>query len=226
MKEDSEAAAATGAAECISAFSGEVSRAAEMISEGACPSGASVGMSPAGELCAPIPFGSTEGESEEALTGAELASTGEERKEERNHESGAEADASCDGSAEGARPGIGVAIPEAFVFPGVNAGAVVIPGASARFVVWIAPPEPLPGWFVESTEDTLPVICGGAMGNGLTGMGSGIAGTVTRNAKERFNPAGSEFFVVPFAPDAFEGAVVVPVCGDTFEDTLGVGVGD
>jgi hypothetical protein len=99
-------------------------------------------------LCAPIPFGSKDGEPEEALEGAESVSA----SAERNQEPCAEADASGDGLAAGGSPGIVVAIVGTFVFPWANAGAVV-PGAGARFVVWIVLSEPLPAWFVESNED-------------------------------------------------------------------------
>ena len=203
----------------------------EMIFGGVSPSGASVGMFTTVGLCAPIPFGSRDAEPEETLERAELVSVRDETIQGFCAEAGtadAEADdeagPSGDGLAARGRPGIGAAILGAFVFPCANVGAVVVPGAALRYVNWIAPAELLPVWFVVSTDCGLADICGGALGNAFTGMGSGIGGSDTRNAKAGFDPAAGAFLVVPFAPGAFGGAVVVPVCGDKLEGTARAGV--
>ena len=164
------------------------------------------------KLCAPIPSGSTDGEAEETLEGAELVSAGDERAQG----SCADADAPGDGSEKVGRPGIGLAILGTFVFPDVNAG--VVPGAAVKLVVWIAPSRPLPVWFAESIEDRLAAVCGDGLGK-ASGIANRIGGRGTTNAKAGFDPAGGGFLVVPFAPGAFEGAVVVPVCRDELEAT-------
>jgi len=186
-------------------------------------------------LCAPLPFGSTDGEPEEAPEGAESVSTGDERNQGScaepeagagggaDVEAGAGADASGDWLTAGRRLGMGAAILDAFVFPGVNVGDVVIRGTGVRFVVWLVPSEPLSAWFVESTDDGLAAICGGALGNALTGMGSGIGGRGTRNAKGGFAPAGGVFFAGPFAPGIFAGVVVFPICTGSLEGNAGAG---
>jgi hypothetical protein len=185
-----------------------------MIWEGEWPSGSSVGKFSTVGLCTPIPFGSTDGEPEEALEGGELDSAGGEE----GQRSFADADASGDGLAERARPGIESAMVGTFVFPCANADAVVS-GSNMRLVIRVVSSEPLPAWFVESTEGGFPAICGFELGNALTGMGSGIGGRGTRNAKAGFDPAAGGFFVAAFAAGPFEGVVVVPVCGDTLAGT-------
>lgn len=197
-----------------------------MISEGVWPSGAAVGMFSTVGPCAPIPFGSTDGEPVETLAGAGLVSTGGEKNHGLCAKADAGADSFGDGSAERGGSGIGVAILGTFVFPCANTGPVVSPGAAVSAGVWIAPSKALSVWFAELTEDRLLAICGGALGNASTGTGRGIGGKDTRNVTAGFDPAVGAFLVVPFAPGAFEGVAMVPVCRDELEGTDGVDVVD
>jgi len=86
----------------------------------------------------------------------------------------------------------------------------------------------LPDSWSRPTTDSLPFATG-PLGKGLTGTASTIGGRGTRNAKTGFDPRGSGFLAVPFAPGVFEGVVVAvpgPACGDKLEGTAGGGVVD
>lgn len=85
--------------------------------------------------CAPIAFGSKDGELSAALEEGALGSIGDDRGPGSFVGPTAEAGISGVGLASGALPIIGAATVGTFVLLGGNAAAVVVPDAGARLVI-------------------------------------------------------------------------------------------
>lgn len=198
----------------------KLSGAAEMLSEGSEPAGASVGTSSSEGLCALTSFEKREDELAKPLEETGMVSIGEETADGSGAGAGVEAGTSGKVLTAETRLGIGTAKVVSLVLPGIDAVAVVFPGAGTGFAGRTVPSKPLAGSFPRSPEARLWSDCAFELVNGSKSMTGRMAGRA-RKARTGFDPG--LFLLEIFVDVAFADTTVFPGAIDGLVDGAATG---